>query len=134
MPNITKRGNSYRIKAFCGYDNKIITVRRNILYLPEKGVFEDTPKIYSSQRVIEIADSALQLLGEHRKLQNEICLKLGDRWKNENFIFTQWDGAVMHPDSLTSWFKKFIRKHNLPDITIHSLRHTNAILSQTVLT
>ena len=26
------------------------------------------------------------------------------------------------------WFRDFIRAHNLPDISIHSLRHTNATL------
>ena len=34
----------------------------------------------------------------------------------------------MHPDSLTAWFKKFITKYNLPSVSIHSLRHTNASL------
>jgi len=34
----------------------------------------------------------------------------------------------MHPDSLTAWFKKFIIKYNLPSVSIHSLRHTNASL------
>lgn len=110
------------------FDNKVIFVRRNILYLPEKGIYEDTPKTYNSQRVIKVADTALQLLKEHKKDQNETRLKLGDRWRNEGFIFTQWDGGVMHPDSLTYWFKKFIKKYDMPDITIHSLRHTNATL------
>lgn len=110
------------------FSNNIITIKRNILYLPEKGIFEDTPKTYSSQRVIKMADTALQILKEHRKVQNEIRLKLGDRWQHDNFVFTQWDGAVMHPDSLTSWFRKFIKRNNLPYVTIHSLRHTNATL------
>ena len=34
----------------------------------------------------------------------------------------------MHPDSVTGWFKKFVRRNNLPDISPHSLRHTNASL------
>jgi Site-specific recombinase XerD len=34
----------------------------------------------------------------------------------------------IHPDTVTSWFKDFVKKNNLPDITLHSLRHTNASL------
>ena len=34
----------------------------------------------------------------------------------------------MHPDTLTSWFSDFIQTTDLPDIHIHSLRHTNATL------
>ena len=34
----------------------------------------------------------------------------------------------MHPDTLTSWFGDFIKTTDLPQIHIHSLRHTNATL------
>jgi len=34
----------------------------------------------------------------------------------------------MHPDSVTSWFRKFVDKNNLPYVSVHSLRHTNASL------
>jgi len=32
----------------------------------------------------------------------------------------------MNPDTPTQWFAKFIAKNNLPPITIHGLRHSNA--------
>ena len=53
---------------------------------------------------------------------------MGDRWTDSGKIFTTQYGAPMHPDTLSDWFKKFIRKNNLPDIHLHSLRHTNATL------
>lgn len=34
----------------------------------------------------------------------------------------------MHPDALHKWFADFLKKHDLPSITLHSLRHTNASL------
>lgn len=34
----------------------------------------------------------------------------------------------MHPDTLTGWFREFIKTADLPDIRILSLRHTNATL------
>ena len=34
----------------------------------------------------------------------------------------------MHPDTLSGWFRKFIARSGLPDISVHSLRHTNATL------
>jgi integrase len=34
----------------------------------------------------------------------------------------------MHPDTLSDWFTAFVKKHDLPDVSIHSLRHTNATL------
>ncbi len=32
------------------------------------------------------------------------------------------------PDTVTDWFRSFIEKNNLPKITFHGLRHTNATL------
>ena len=37
----------------------------------------------------------------------------------------------MHPDTLSSWFRKFIDRTDLPPIHLHSLRHTNAMLNIT---
>lgn len=34
----------------------------------------------------------------------------------------------MPPDTLTGWFHDFVARSNQPQISIHSLRHTNATL------
>lgn len=34
----------------------------------------------------------------------------------------------MHPDRVTHWFGKFIKRTDLPPIHVHSLRHTYATL------
>lgn len=34
----------------------------------------------------------------------------------------------MHPDTLSTWFRKFIDSNGLPPVHLHSLRHTNASL------
>ena len=40
----------------------------------------------------------------------------------------QWTGKPIHPDTVTSWFHDFIARTDLPSVSIHSLRHTNATL------
>ena len=110
------------------FNTQTINIQRAVLYLPNKGIFEDSTKTSSSQRIIKVADTALQLLKEYKKGQNIQRLQCGDQWHNLNYIFTSWNGKPMHPDSLTAWFKKFITKYNLPSVSIHSLRHTNASL------
>ena len=110
------------------FNNQTITIQRTLLYLPNKGIFEDTPKTNTSQRIIKVADTALQLLKEHKRNQSIQRLQCGDQWQELNYIFAQWNGKPIHPDSLTAWFKQFINKNQLPDVSIHSLRHTNASL------
>lgn len=110
------------------FKNKLLHIQRSILYTPKKGVYVDTPKTKGSNRIIKLADIVFHDLEQLRKQQATQRLLLGDRWNNEDFVFTQWDGKPLHPDGLTSWIHKFVEKYDLPYANIHSLRHTNATL------
>jgi len=48
--------------------------------------------------------------------------------KDIDRLFTQFNGIPMHPDTPLIYLKKFTKKYDLPDINIHSLRHTNVSL------
>jgi integrase len=74
---------------------------------------------------------------EWRKEQMEYRMMLGEKWEGDNFLFIQWNGRQMHPDSPYSAFKKLIERYNnsitdesnkLPNIPLHGLRHTSATL------
>ena len=110
------------------FKNAIVDISKSSLYLPNKGIYEDTPKNKTSQRKIKIPDDMIQLLKEHRAEQNRLRLSVGDKWQNSNKIFTTVFGSPIHPDSVSGWFRKFIKTNNLPKIHLHSLRHTNATL------
>ncbi len=53
----------------------------------------------------------------------------GDRWKGQQQrLFVQQDGAPINPDTMNFWLDRFTRRHNLPRVTPHGLRHTFATL------
>ena len=110
------------------FKNSLININKSSLYTVEKGIYEDTTKTESSKRVIKMPPLVMELLKQHKKEQTSERLKLGDLWVEQKKIFTQWNGKPIHPDTLSGWFKKFLTKNNLPQITLHSLRHTNATL------
>lgn len=110
------------------FKNKIINIERTNIYMPKKGIVEDSTKTKGSKRVIKVSDIALKTLKEYISWQCEQRLLLGDKWENTGYIFTTWNGKPIHPDTLSGWFRDFVRKNNLPDICLHSLRHTNASL------
>ncbi|MFZ2537626.1 MAG: tyrosine-type recombinase/integrase [Oscillospiraceae bacterium] len=110
------------------FKNKVINIQRTNLYLPEKGIFEDTTKNYSSQRVIKVSDTAFRLLLEYKMWQNSQRVRMGDRWIKSEQVFTGLSGQAIHPDTITGWFHEFVLRNKLPSISIHSLRHTNASL------
>jgi len=43
-------------------------------------------------------------------------------------LFTTWDGRPMHTYTVGAWFPKFLKRHGLPPLPFHGLRHTSATL------
>ena len=110
------------------FENNTISVKRNLLYLREKGIFENTPKTESSIRTISVSGNIIQLIKKHRVSQMKRKIAVGDKWNETGYIFTAWNGSPLHPDTISAWFRKLVKKHNLPDVSIHSLRHTAATM------
>lgn len=110
------------------FDKGLMQVLRSSQYIPGTGIITKEPKNKNSQRIIKISDSVITMLREYRAWQAEQRLLCGDRWKDCGRLFTTWEGQPMHPDTLPRWFDKFLKRHGLPDINIHGLRHTCASL------
>jgi len=110
------------------FDKNLLAVRRNWLYVPEKGTYQDTPKSESSKRVINIPPDLVEILQDYRCWQEGQAELYGDSWHATDRIVTSRDGKEVFPDTLTRWFSKFIEKNDLPKISLHSLRHTHATL------
>lgn len=110
------------------FERNTIEVCRTSQYLKERGIFTKQPKTETSSRLISVPASVMALLKQYRAQQNEQRLKVGDLWQGSDRLFTTWDGRPMHPDTISSWFRNFLKRHNLPHIKFHALRHTSATL------
>lgn len=110
------------------FDQAVLHVCRSSIYLPGRGVFTDETKTHTSVRSIKVSADVLTLLRAFRVWQNQHRLQLGDQWHECGRLFTTWDGQPIHPDTLSGWFHDFIQRNDLPPITLHGLRHTNATL------
>lgn len=110
------------------FDNNIVLVNKSLLYTPSKGVYEDTPKTKRSSRAVQIPSDMTELLKQYHKEQLKQKLLLGDLWQNTDRVFTNDIGGNVSPCFFSTQFKKFLKRHNLPDIHIHTLRHISATL------
>ncbi|MBC3887262.1 tyrosine-type recombinase/integrase [Acetobacterium paludosum] len=108
------------------FDDKIITVKRALKYIPGVGLFEGEPKTFKSKRSIKLPDFIFDLFKAYRVWQLEERIKVGDRWIDHDYIFTRWNGEPMSLDTIGGFLKKFTDKHGLKPVHLHSLRHTNA--------
>ena len=110
------------------FEANVLRIRRTSQYLPGMGVYTDTPKNETSTRFLMFSSQTAAVLREQLLWLDTQEKELGADWLKSNRIFTGKDGRPLRPDALSTAFKNFIRKTDLPDIHLHSLRHTNATL------
>lgn len=108
------------------FDGNRIYICNSVLYSPDVGIYESTPKTERSRRYVTLPTETMRLLRQYRAWQGEERLRLGEYYQNQGFVFSQDNGKPMHPDSVTDWLKKFSKRHDLPHINPHAFRHTMA--------
>lgn len=110
------------------FENQIMHVSRSAQYVGNKTMITKEPKTKSGIRHFTLSTTACNLLKQYKIWQTEQRLKMGDAWQDCDRLFTSWNGTPIHPDTISSWFSKFIKRNNFNYVTLHSLRHTNATL------
>lgn len=108
------------------FEGNRIYICNSVLYSPDVGIYESTPKTERSRRYVTLPAETVRLLRQYRAWQSEERLRLGEYYQNQGFVFSQDNGKPMHPDSVTDWLKKFSKRHDLPHINPHAFRHTMA--------
>lgn len=103
-----------------------IHICNNVLYTPDRGIYEDSLKTTASDRFISLPKETMLLLRRYRAWQFSERLRLGGYYEDQDFVFSQDNGKPMHPDSVTDWLKKFSKQHGLPHINPHAFRHAMA--------
>lgn len=100
-----------------------ITIRRNLQYTKQKGVYVANTKNGKS-RTVDIGSETLSILRQLRDEQAASCIS---KW-----VFTQEGTAdPMFPDSPTRYFKKFGEKYGIKGFHPHKLRHSSASIALT---
>ena len=108
--------------------NNTIIIRQSNYKLKGEDIKSKNPKTKSSVRDIIIPAYLTELLKQYYSEQEQQKFMLGDKWKNEDWLFIQWDGSAMHPHTPTRQFDKFLKRNNIPHRKFHALRHTSATL------
>lgn len=111
------------------FKNNQIEITGNLLYSPELGIYETTPKTKRSVRFIKLPEQTMNVLREYKVWYNQMRLAFGSDWKKTNYVFVQegeHPGLPMHPDSVSSWISKFAKRHGFPHCSAHTFRHSLA--------
>ena len=107
-------------------------MRRTSQYTNDRGTYTDTPKTASSARSTKISPALVELLRTYKAAQAEERLSRGDLWSAGWFehprLFTGLTGEPLHPGLPAKRLKRILERAGLPQVSLHSLRHTNASL------
>ncbi len=109
------------------FDLGLITIKHTVVRYTE--VYEkDTTKNKSSYRSYPISEDVKQMLLSIKDKENENRKLFGKEYIDNDYIFKWENGKPYAPDYITSKFSKLLKKHNLPHIRFHDLRHSCASL------
>jgi integrase len=70
----------------------------------------------------------VEKLIKHKENQEKLKKQLGAAYHDENMVFCTYDGKYKDPRNLLREFDRYIKKAEVPKITLHDLRHLHATL------
>lgn len=109
------------------YERNKLTVERSAYKLPGEPIKTKPPKDYEV-RTITVNQHCIDLVLLLRAEKERQAAELGAAWIGDEWLFTQWNGEIMNPQTPTKQFSKFLQKNGMKHRKFHSLRHTSATL------
>lgn len=110
------------------FEKGTININKATQYVSGYGTFEKSTKSDTSNRIVYITPTTIQILQKYKLEQDKQKLLLGNKWLGSERVFTTDYGEDMHPDRPYKILKQIIKKYGLKDITFHGLRHTSISL------
>lgn len=109
------------------YDTNKVTIERAAVKLRGESTRLKAPKDYEV-RTIAIDPYCIELVKMLKAEKARDTERLGNKWQEGDWLFTQWNGEIMNPQTPTKQFKKFLERNRLKHRKFHALRHTSATL------
>jgi integrase/predicted RNA-binding Zn-ribbon protein involved in translation (DUF1610 family) len=105
-----------------------VSIRR--AWIPVNGIAQmSEPKTRRGRRTIALDPATLEALKAHAARQADEQADWEDAWVETGFVFTREDGLPLHPWHVSKAFKVHLEAAKLPEIPLHSLRHSYATLA-----
>lgn len=104
-----------------------ITISRSAYKLKDEDVKTKQPKD-NDIRSVTVDDYTIELIRQLKSEKERELHRLGTAWHDDDWLFTTWDGHIMHPQTPSHWFRAFLKRHGLKHRKFHALRHTSATL------
>jgi integrase len=95
-------------------------------------VVESDGKTENAQRVVVLDPVTLALLRSHVEMLDGERAEFGPGYQDSGLLFCWEDGRAVHPDTITTRFRKIVEAAGLPKINLHDVRHSYATAGRDV--
>jgi integrase len=109
------------------FDAGTMTIRHTVAKVTSI-VEKDKTKNASSRRTFPLTEEARSIFAAAKAAQAQNRRLFGREYHASDYVFTWPDGRPYSPDYITDKFSTLLRKHDLPHIRFHELRHSCASL------
>jgi integrase len=91
------------------------------------GIRVKAPKTRHGRRSISLPAATVEALRVHWREQQEQRMELGmGRARDDDLLLAAYDGRAQSPNAVTHAWAEAMRAIGMPEVTVHSLRHTHA--------
>jgi integrase len=108
-------------------DGGVMYIRHSLYDKLGEFLLTDT-KNASSCRVLKMPPEVVEILKEYKQWQAAQAVALGSQWEDNDIVFPNIHGGYLDGQSFNKKLKQLIAGQNLPDLHMHSLRHSCASL------
>lgn len=109
------------------FECNTLTIKHTVSKVTQ-AVEKDSTKTASSYRSFPLLPEAAAIFQKEQAAKAENRRLFGREYHPSDYIFTWPDGRLISPDHVTRHFSRLLKKHGLPHIRFHELRHSCASL------
>jgi integrase len=103
-------------------------VNKTVDYITHYGYVENGAKTKAGKRTIKLPAFVVEVLKAHKKKQQDVRAKAGEKWVEKDLVFYGLTGNYFNPNYLLRLFKKVLVDAGLPHMRFHDLRHSAATI------
>ena len=107
------------------FEAKTMTIRHTVSKVTEV-VAKDKTKNASSRRTFPLTPEALEIFRAAKCQEQQNRIAFGREYQENRYVFKWADGHTYSPDYVSHRFNDLLKKHSLPHIRFHELRHSCA--------
>jgi integrase len=107
------------------WNKSTLLVQRQLLQASSSKAVLVPPKTKSGHRAIKLGPGTLSKLASHQKMQGILKAAAGEKWKENELIFTSGIGTPLGQSRVSKELNRLLDKAGLPHIRFHDLRHTS---------